>query len=242
MTRYVERAELQVAGALASFIETRALPGTGVAGADFWTGLSALVHDLGPKNRALLKTRADLQARIDAWHIANRAELFDADAYQQFLRDIGYLVPEGDSFEIDTINVDPEIATIPGPQLVVPITNARFALNAANARWGSLYDALYGTDAMGDLPGSKGYDAARGARVVAWAKTFLDGAVPLASGRWADVDRVGVDGHALVVTIAGAPVALSDPAQYAGHRASNRGAHISFLQRKLSPKTECCNK
>ena len=233
MTRYVERAELRVAGALASFIETRALPGTGVAGADFWTGLSALVHDLGPKNRALLKTRADLQARIDAWHIANRAELFDADAYQQFLRDIGYLVPEGDSFEIDTINVDPEIATIPGPQLVVPITNARFALNAANARWGSLYDALYGTDAMGDLPGSKGYDGARGARVVAWAKTFLDGAVPLASGRWADVDRVGVDGHALVVTIAGAPVALSDPAQYAGHRASNRGAHILFKNNGL---------
>ena len=233
MTNYVERAELQVADTLANFVETQALPGTGVASADFWTGLSALVHDLGPKNRALLDTRANLQAKIDAWHVANRADHFDANAYQQFLRDIEYLVPEGEAFEIDTTNVDPEIANIPGPQLVVPITNARFALNAANARWGSLYDALYGTDALGDLPDGKGYDLARGARVVAWAKGFLDDAVPLAGGKWADVDGVAVVSNSLVVTIAGAPVALSDPAQYAGHTTSDLGAHFLFKNNGL---------
>ena len=233
MTNYVERAELQVADTLANFVETQALPGTGVASADFWTGLSALVHDLGPKNRALLDTRANLQAKIDAWHVANRADHFDANAYQQFLRDIEYLVPEGEAFEIDTTNVDPEIANIPGPQLVVPITNARFALNAANARWGSLYDALYGTDALGDLPDGKGYDLARGARVVAWAKGFLDDAVPLAGGKWADVDGVAVVSNSLVVTIAGAPVALSDPAQYAGHTTSDLGAHFLFMNNGL---------
>jgi malate synthase len=233
MTNYVERAELQVADTLANFVETQALPGTGVASADFWTGLSALVHDLGPKNRALLDTRANLQAKIDAWHVANRADHFDANAYQQFLRDIEYLVPEGEAFEIDTTNVDPEIANIPGPQLVVPITNARFALNAANARWGSLYDALYGTDALGDLPDGKGYDLARGARVVAWAKGFLDDAVPLAGGKWADVDGVAVVSNSLVVTIAGAPVALSDPAQYSGHTTSDLGAHFLFKNNGL---------
>ena len=233
MTNYVERAELQVADTLANFVETQALPGTGVASADFWTGLSALVHDLGPKNRALLDTRANLQAKIDAWHVANRADHFDANAYQQFLRDIEYLVPEGEAFEIDTTNVDPEIANIPGPQLVVPITNARFALNAANARWGSLYDALYGTDALGDLPDGKGYDLARGARVVAWAKGFLDDAVPLAGGKWADVDGVAVVSNSLVVTIAGAPVALSDPAHYAGHTTSDLGAHFLFKNNGL---------
>ena len=233
MTNYVERAELQVADTLANFVETQALPGTGVASADFWTGLSALVHDLGPKNRALLDARANLQAKIDAWHVANRADHFDANAYQQFLRDIEYLVPEGEAFEIDTTNVDPEIANIPGPQLVVPITNARFALNAANARWGSLYDALYGTDALGDLPDGKGYDLARGARVVAWAKGFLDDAVPLAGGKWADVDGVAVVSNSLVVTIAGAPVALSDPAQYAGHTTSDLGAHFLFKNNGL---------
>ena len=233
MTNYVERAELQVADTLANFVETQALPGTGVASADFWTGLSALVHDLGPKNRALLDTRANLQAKIDAWHVANRADHFDANAYQQFLRDIEYLVPEGEAFEIDTTKVDPEIANIPGPQLVVPITNARFALNAANARWGSLYDALYGTDALGDLPDGKGYDLARGARVVAWAKGFLDDAVPLAGGKWADVDGVAVVSNSLVVTIAGAPVALSDPAQYAGHTTSDLGAHFLFMNNGL---------
>ena len=216
MSTYVERAELRVADTLAQFIETHALPGTGVATADFWAGFSALVHDLGPKNRALLAIREDIQAKIDAWHVANRSSGFDANAYAAFLREIGYLVPEGLDFEIDTANVDPEIALVPGAQLVVPITNARFALNAANARWGSLYDALYGTDALGDLPSGKGYDAARGARVIAWAKGFLDEAVPLAGAKWAEVDHVGVDGGALVLLAGGKDVALADPAQFAG--------------------------
>ncbi|MEX0310991.1 MAG: malate synthase G, partial [Tateyamaria sp.] len=145
MTAYLDRSELRVADSLAEFIETRALPGTGVASADFWAGFSALVHDLGPKNRALLAKRADIQSKIDDWHIAHRSGPHDADAYRAFLEEIGYLVPEGPDFDIDTANVDPEIAATPGPQLVVPIMNARFALNAANARWGNLYDALYGT-------------------------------------------------------------------------------------------------
>ncbi len=216
MATYVERAELRVADTLAQFIETQALPGTGVASADFWAGLSALVHDLGPKNRALLTEREEMQAKLDAWHIAHRASPHDAAAYTGFLKEIGYLVPEGDDFEIETENVDPEIASIPGAQLVVPITNARFALNAANARWGSLYDALYGTDALGDLPTGKGYDAARGARVIAWAKAFLDEAVPLAGAKWADVDYLGREGNALVLRAGGASVGLADPTQFVG--------------------------
>ncbi|MEO9573970.1 MAG: malate synthase G [Tateyamaria sp.] len=216
MATYVERAELRVADTLAQFIETEALPGTGVASADFWAGLSAIVHDLGPKNRALLAEREEMQAKVDAWHIAHRASLHDAAAYTDFLKEIGYLVPEGDDFEIETENVDPEIASIPGAQLVVPITNARFALNAANARWGSLYDALYGTDALGDLPTGKGYDEARGTRVIAWAKAFLDEAVPLAGAKWADVDYLGREGNALVLRADGASVALADPTQFVG--------------------------
>ncbi|MEO0380691.1 MAG: malate synthase G [Pseudomonadota bacterium] len=233
MATYVERAELQVADALAQFIETEALPGTGVASADFWKGFSALVHDLGPKNRALLQDREEMQAKIDAWHIGHRASPHDADAYTAFLKEIGYLVPEGADFEIETTNVDPEIATIPGAQLVVPITNARFALNAANARWGSLYDALYGTDALGDLPTGKGYDAARGARVIAWAKGFLDDAVPLAGATWADVDHLGTDGNALVLRAGGASVALADPAQYAGASTSDGESKFLFKNNGL---------
>ncbi|WP_299612047.1 malate synthase G [uncultured Tateyamaria sp.] len=213
MTAYVDRSDLQVADSLAHFIETHALPGTGVASADFWAGFSALVHDLGPKNRDLLAKRADIQAKIDAWHIEHRSGEHDAEAYRAFLEEIGYLVPEGPDFEIETANVDPEIASTPGAQLVVPIMNARFALNAANARWGNLYDALYGTDALGDLPSGKGYDAARGARVIAWAKAFLDEAVPLAGGTWADVTTLGLSGDALDM----GALSLADPAQYLGH-------------------------
>ncbi len=233
MSTYVERAELRVADTLAQFIETHALPGTGVATADFWAGFSALVHDLGPKNRALLAIREDIQAKIDAWHVANRSSGFDADAYAAFLHEIGYLVPEGSDFEIDTANVDPEIALVPGAQLVVPITNARFALNAANARWGSLYDALYGTDALGDLPSGKGYDAARGARVIAWAKGFLDEAVPLAGAKWAEVDHVGADGGALVLRTGGRDVALADPTQFAGSAMSDDGGKYLFKNNGL---------
>ncbi|MDD9977149.1 MAG: malate synthase G, partial [Boseongicola sp.] len=157
---------LSVDPVLADFIDGEALPGTGVGSDDFWSSFASIVSDLAPRNAELIAKREDLQSKIDAWHRANPGLIADHNAYQSFLKEIGYLVPEGDDFEIETKNVDPEIATTPGPQLVVPITNARYALNAANARWGSLYDALYGTDALGDLPEGKAYDPARGARVI----------------------------------------------------------------------------
>ncbi|WP_171178391.1 malate synthase G [Ruegeria sp. HKCCD8929] len=192
------RSGLQVASELVDFIENHALPGTGIDAENFWAGMARMVTELAPKNRALLAKRAEMQSRIDAWHVARRGEAHDPAAYEAFLREIGYLVDEGPDFAIDTANTDPEVAAIPGPQLVVPITNARFALNAANARWGSLYDALYGTDAMGDVPAGKGYDAARGARVIAWAKGFLDEAVPLAGANWADVTGFDLEPDGLV--------------------------------------------
>ena len=231
MTQRTDKNGLQVAAELVDFIEGAALPGTGIDAGTFWAGLSDLVHDLGPKNRALLQTREDMQVKIDSWHKERAGQPHDADAYTSFLREIGYLVPEGPAFEIDTKGVDPEIAQVPGPQLVVPITNARFALNAANARWGSLYDAYYGTDALGDLPQGKGYDADRGARVVAQAKAFLDDAAPLASGSHADVTGYAVVDGALTP-------ALKDPAQFVGYRGDaaapeaillrNNGLHIEI--------------
>ncbi|MEM9350442.1 MAG: malate synthase G [Pseudomonadota bacterium] len=201
-TERVEVHGLQVAKPLWDFIEDEALPGTGVASDAFWAGLARLVNDFSASNRGLLETREAMQAQIDAWHVARKGEAHDADAYEAFLREIGYLVSEGPDFEIETENVDPEIAAVPGPQLVVPINNARFALNAANARWGNLYDALYGTDALGDVPRGKGYDPERGARVIAAAKAFLDEAVPL-EGAWADVTDMGA-------------LALKDPSQFLG--------------------------
>ncbi|MEL6479532.1 MAG: malate synthase G, partial [Pseudomonadota bacterium] len=212
MTERVERSDLRVDVQMARFVEDHALPGTGLAAADFWKGLSAIVHDLGPKNRALLDKRTELQAKIDAWHTAHRGQPHDPAEYRTFLEEIGYLVPEGPDFEIETENVDPEIALTPGAQLVVPITNARFALNAANARWGNLYDALYGTDALGDLPRSGGYDPVRGARVITWAKRFLDEAVPLDGASWEDVTRLN-PGAELQIE----PAGLKNPAQYRGH-------------------------
>ncbi|HSG56642.1 MAG TPA: malate synthase G, partial [Paracoccaceae bacterium] len=169
---------------------------------------------------------------LDAWHVAHRGTDFDAGAYRATLEEIGYLVPEGPDFSIDTANVDPEIASIAGPQLVVPVTNARFALNAANARWGSLYDALYGTDALGDLPTGKGYDAGRGARVIAWGRDFLDEVAPLVGKSWADIDGLSVAGGALRA----GGVALAMPGQFAGYTGDagqptsvvlkNHGLHI----------------
>ncbi|MES0861825.1 malate synthase G [Ruegeria sp. SCPT10] len=223
---------LQVDPILTDFIETQALPGTGVSSEHFWAGLARMVQELGPKNRALLTKRADIQSRIDGWHLAEKSQSMDPSAYQAFLKEIGYLVDEGDAFQIETANVDPEIALTPGPQLVVPITNARFALNAANARWGSLYDALYGTDAMGDLPVGGGYDEKRGARVIAWAKAFLDEVAPLAEGSWADVAGLTIDDGALTP-------ALANPAQFAGFGGDtkkpafvllkNNGLHIQIM-------------
>ena len=223
MTQRSDKNGLQVAAELVEFIEGSALPGTGIDAGTFWAGLSDLVHDLGPKNRALLQTREEMQAKIDAWHKDRAGQNHDADAYNAFLREIGYLAPEGPAFEIDTQGVDPEIAQVPGPQLVVPITNARFALNAANARWGSLYDAYYGTDALGDLPKGKGYDAERGARVVVQAKAFLDEAAPLASGSHTDVTGYAVADGALTP-------ALKDAAQFIGYR-GDAAAPVAILLR-----------
>ncbi|WP_425537410.1 malate synthase G [Phaeobacter gallaeciensis] len=214
---------MQVASELADFIEAKALPGTGVSADAFWAGLSGLVNGMGDENRALLAKREDIQGRIDAWHVERRGQPHDAEAYTAFLRELGYLVPEGDEFEIETENVDPEIAHTPGPQLVVPITNARFALNAANARWGSLYDALYGTDAMGDLPAGGGYDAARGDRVIAWGRAFLDETFPLAAGSWAEIDALSVADGALVP-------ALKDATQFAGHAGEASAPSRIFLK------------
>ncbi len=179
MTAYSDRAGLQVASVLADFVENRALTATGLTSDALWQGLAELLARFVPVNRSLLAKRDDLQAKIDAWHLANPGPIADMPAYQGFLRDIGYLVSEPAPFSIGTQNVDAEIATMAGPQLVVPSLNDRFVLNAANARWGSLYDALYGTDVL-DAPPAKpgGYDAARGAAVVAYARTFLDQTIP----------------------------------------------------------------
>jgi malate synthase len=215
MTR-IDKAGLQVAEELARFVEQDALPGTGVEAGAFWQGFAEMVHDLAPRNAALLEVRAEMQRRIDDWHHSRRGEDHDPAAYRAFLEEIGYLVPEGPNFTIGTENLDPEIASLPGPQLVVPITNARYALNAANARWGNLYDALYGTDAIGSAPTGGAYDPARGGEVVAWAKAFLDRAVPLDGAAWADVTAIGLDGGALMLEAGGRGVALRQPAAYEG--------------------------
>jgi malate synthase len=223
---HVERSGLRVAQVLASFIEEAALPGTGVEPARFWDGLAALVRDLTPRNKALLERREQIQAEIDDWHRRRRNQAHDHEAYKAFLAEIGYLLPEGEPFAIETANVDPEIATVPGPQLVVPITNARFALNAANARWGSLYDGLYGTDAMGSPPPAGGYDRGRGARVVARARVFLDEAFPLEGTSHADARRYHVRGGALLVD--GMP--LIEPEKFAGYRGHPRAPAAVFLR------------
>ena len=215
MTR-INKSGLQVSTDLASFIDDKALVGTGVDSAAFWDGFSKLVHDLAPKNAALLAKRASIQTRIDDWHRARAGQPHDATAYKSFLTDIGYLVPEGPDFTLETQGVDPEIAEVPGPQLVVPITNARYALNAANARWGNLYDALYGTDAIGDLPSGKGYDAARGQRVIDWGKGFLDQVLPLTQGSWKHVTDLKIEDDRPVLRKGAEVVEIADPYAYQG--------------------------
>ena len=227
MTEFLDRSGLSVDSRLADFIEQRALPETGLDAAKFWADFAGLLGKLAPENAALLAKREDLQTQIDAWHKGREGQAHDADAYQAFLRDIGYLVPEPAPFRVGTENVDGEIATMAGPQLVVPALNARFALNAANARWGSLYDALYGTDAL-DAPPAKpgGYDAERGAAVIARAKIFLDEAVPLADGKWANWT--------------GGQLTLADPAQWVGSKPGgillkHNGLHIELVIDPDSP-------
>jgi len=241
MTKRIERHGLQVDKILVDFIEGNALEGTGVNPDVFWAGLSDLAHDLGPKNRTLLAEREEMQGKIDAWHKAHKAGGDTRDAYFDFLREIGYLLPEGDNFQIDTTNVDPEIATTPGPQLVVPVTNARFALNAANARWGSLYDGFYGTDVMGSAAPKGAYDKGRGARVVARARVFLDETFPISGASHADVRRYHVRDGVLLVD----DLPLSDPSQFIGYQGHpkapsaiilcNNGLHVELVFDRTHP-------
>ncbi|PWE27387.1 malate synthase G [Pararhodobacter marinus] len=244
MTQRMDKSGLQVDTRMVAFIEERALPGTGVTPGAFWDGLAGLIRDFGPKNRDLLKKRETIQALIDAWHVARKGQPQDADAYRAFLTEIGYLVPEGPDFTIETTNTDPEIAAQPGPQLVVPVMNARYALNAANARWGSLFDALYGTDAMGDLPKGKGYDPDRGARVVAWAKAHLDKVVPLKGASWSVVTALRVEDGTLTATTPAGEVGLADPAQFLGWAEGDGWTHYLLeknalkLELLINPTTE----
>lgn len=218
---YVEIEGLAVAPELVEFLAKEAAPGTGVEPEKFWKGFTAIIRDLAPKNRALLAKRDELQARIDAWYKENRDKGYSQADYQQFLKDIGYLLPEGGAFSVSTTNVDPEITHIAGPQLVVPVMNARYALNAANARWGSLYDALYGTDAISEADGAekgKGYNPKRGEKVIAWAKNFLDESAPLSTGKWADVAGLAVNDGKLEIRLTdGSATTLKDESQFKGY-------------------------
>ncbi len=229
--RPVALAGLSVDPQLAAFVADEACPGTGVSPEAFWAGFAKVVADLAPKNAALLATRDALQAKIDAWHGERRGKPHDAAAYRTFLVEIGYLLPEPAPRSVTTSNVDDEIARMAGPQLVVPINNPRYALNAANARWGSLYDALYGTDALGDLPAGGGYDPARGARVVAAAKAHLDTIAPLGKGGWADVVGFTVENGALLVSLSEDRLCgLADPQGFAGYRGEHERPNAILLK------------
>ncbi|MFM0165438.1 malate synthase G [Paraburkholderia sediminicola] len=221
MTQMNQRGGLQVAANLDQFVETEALPGTGIDSAAFWSGFDALVHELAPKNRALLAERDRLQTELDTWHRANPGPVHDVRAYRAFLEGIGYIVPSPASVKATTANVDTEIAEQAGPQLVVPLSNQRYALNAANARWGSLYDALYGTDAIPETNGAekqKAFNPVRGAAVIAYARKFLDQAAPLANGSHADATLYSVEGGKLVVTLKSGKTELKTPAQFIGYQ------------------------
>ncbi len=242
MTDRIEIAGLQIARELHDFVGNEAVAGTGVNAADFWAGFSKLVHDLAPKNRALLKKRDDFQEKIDRWYRDNGTPV-DTAVYKDFLKEIGYLLPEGPAFSVSTDNVDPEIAVVAGPQLVVPVMNARYALNAANARWGSLYDALYGTDAIPETDGaekSKHYNPKRGEKVIAWARDFLNEAAPLDGAAWQDARSFTVTGGALRISLnGGRTTGLKRPEQFAGYLGeaaspnqfllANNGLHIEVL-------------
>ncbi|MFY8030931.1 MAG: malate synthase G, partial [Devosia sp.] len=233
MANYVEKAGLKVDAQLVDFVEKEALAGTTVTATQFWTGLSGLVAEFMPRNRALLAIRDKLQSQIDDWHRKNGPVAANPAGYERFLRDIGYLVPEPADFAIETTGLDPEISTLCGPQLVVPVSNARYALNAANARWGSLYDALYGTDAVprdGDLAPGKGFNPKRGAAVVVAAAAFLDEAFPLAKGSHKDVTAYVVaetaGRAALAIDTTSGPTTLKHHSQFVGYARDGQVAKI----------------
>src|SRR3954447_1012817 len=246
---YVEQAGIRIAKPLYNFVNGEALPGTSISPDAFWGGFAALLTDLAPRCKALLEKRDRIQQQVDSWHVANKGKPADADGYMNFLRDIGYLVQEPASVTVTTANVDPEIARIAGPQLVVPVTNARYALNAANARWGSLYDALYGTDAIPEDGGATrgpGYNKVRGDKVVAKAREILDNAAPLASGSHADATAYTVDNGKLSVALKnGGTTGLKNPSQFAGYRGeasapsdvllTHNGLHIEIVINRNHP-------
>jgi len=226
MNKRLMRYDLSVEEGLVDFIENKALPDTGVSQDNFWLGLSSLIKEMTPENRKLLRAREELQDKIDKWHVARIGKPHDHEAYKSYLKEIGYLVDEGESFLIETENVDPEISSIAGPQLVVPSTNARYALNAANARWGSLYDSLYGTDAMGAFDQAEGYDRGRGARVVARARVFLDNAFPIIGASHADVRRYYVSDKQLLVD----DLPLVSPEKFIGYSGNPKAPNSVLLK------------
>ena len=242
MTDRMTAGTLQVDKELYDFINNEALPATGISSEAFWSSFDNLIRDLSPRNRELLATRDRLQADIDAWYQENRDQTVDLPEYKAVLQEIGYLVPEGENFTVSTANVDPEISTIAGPQLVVPVTNARYALNAANARWGSLYDALYGTDVIPEDNGAEragAYNAVRGSRVIAFARDFLDAAAALASGSHSDATAYSAIDGVLAVTLQDGRVSgLAEPSKFAGFAGAasepsavllkNNGLHIEI--------------
>ena len=238
----IDKNGLAVEAVLHEFLVKEALPGLKIDADKFFADFSAIIHDLAPRNRALLAKRDALQLRIDDWYRLHGAPT-DIETYQAFLRDIGYILPEGSDFQVTTTNVDPEIASIAGPQLVVPVMNARYALNAANARWGSLYDALYGTDAIPESDGAekgKGYNPVRGEKVIAWVRDFLDTAAPLDGWSWKDVAAFAVkDGILAITSTDGEHISLTDAAHFAGYQGDaeapthillkNNGIHIDIV-------------
>jgi malate synthase len=249
MTDRVATGNLRVARVLYDFVNNEALPGTDIDPDSFWAGVDKVVTDLGPRNQELLARRDELQAQIDRWHRQRVIEPIDVEAYRQFLVEIGYLLPEPPDFAIGTANVDPEITSTAGPQLVVPVTNARFALNAANARWGSLYDALYGTDVIPETDGAEkgtSYNTVRGDKVIAYARRFLDDVVPLGNGSWTEVASIKIsDGRLIATRSDGQETTLANPGQFAGYTGEstkpdsvlliNHGLHIDILIDPESP-------
>ncbi|MCV7413312.1 malate synthase G [Mycobacterium florentinum] len=249
MTDRVSAGNLRVARVLYDFVNNEALPGTDIDPDSFWAGVDKVVTDLTPQNQSLLKTRDELQAQIDKWHRQRVIEPLDPEAYRQFLTDIGYLLPEPDDFTITTSGVDDEITTTAGPQLVVPVLNARFALNAANARWGSLYDALYGTDVIPEDDGAEkgnSYNRIRGDKVIAYARSFLDQAAPLASGSWVDVTGLSIEDGQLRIALGAESTELASPEKFVGYSGElgspnwsvllvNHGLHIEILIDPESP-------
>ncbi len=232
MTGYVQKGGLQVAQALYDFVNEKAIPGTGIDAEKFWAEFDVLANELAPKNKALLAKRDDLQAKIDAYHTERKGQPHNAAEYKAFLQEIGYLLPEGADFEASTANVEPEIGQMAGPQLVVPVMNARFALNAANARWGSLYDALYGTNVISEENGAEkgtGYNKVRGDKVIAYARAFLNEAAPLLSGDHVDSTKYAIEEGKLVVTLKdGSTTTLKNAAQLAGYN-GDAAAPVAIL-------------